>query len=358
MIASALLAAALASPQAKAPTPPKTQPSAAKAITVAGYLPGWRFNQVQPDRLKGVTDLIIHSVSVTENGEVDFGDMDWGPLRKFREAKNRLGYRMWISVGGWGKSGGFAATAKSLDKRKRFLDEAWFLMQKEGFDGIEIDWKHPRGQQELADFALLAADARRFFAPKKRMVGATIPSWVSMPSSVFRDLDRIFLASYDYQGQHATIPQAQSDIDQMIRQGAPSSKIILGLPFYGRSLTDWSKAVGYSEIVRQHNPSRDLDEAGGIWFNGPATLQRKVAIARERSLAGVSIWELGQDASGEASLLKAVLEAAQIGAASTARAMPRPLPESTATPARASTKNEKSNSRRIRPAGNGTRRTP
>jgi GH18 family chitinase len=189
-------------------------------MTVAGYLPGWRFNQVQPDRLKGVTDLIIHSVIVTENGEVDFGDMDLGPLRKFREAKSRLGYRIWISVGGWGKSGGFAATARSLEKRKKFLDEAWFLMQKEGFDGIEIDWKHPRGQQEMSDFALLAADARRFFASKKRMVGATIPSWVTMPSSVFRDLDRVFVSSYDYQGQHSTIQQAQLDIDQMIRQGA------------------------------------------------------------------------------------------------------------------------------------------
>jgi hypothetical protein len=49
-----------------------------------------------------------------------------------------------------------------------------------------------------------------------------------------------------------------------------------------------------------------------VFYNGIPTMQRKAELARERA-GGVMIWELGQDAAGDASLLT-VLQTAYLAA--------------------------------------------
>ena len=57
------------------------------------------------------------------------------------------------------------------------------------------------------------------------------------------------------------------------------------------------------------SPEKAQDEAGGFFFNGPNTLAKKVKLAKERGLGGAMIWEIGQDAKGEDSLLRQVVAA-------------------------------------------------
>lgn len=68
-------------------------------------------------------------------------------------------------------------------------------------------------------------------------------------------------------------------------------------PFYGRD-TRTGEAATYGDIVRDH-PSlkEDADEAGTQSFNGPATISAKVEHAWDQGLAGVMVWEAGQDAA-------------------------------------------------------------
>ena len=47
-----------------------------------------------------------------------------------------------------------------------------------------------------------------------------------------------------------------------------------------------------------------------MYFNGPETIAKKTRYAIEAGLGGVMIWELGQDAEGEASLLQAITKTA------------------------------------------------
>ena len=53
----------------------------------------------------------------------------------------------------------------------------------------------------------------------------------------------------------------------------------------------------------------DVDEVDGIYFNGIKTIERKTQFAIKKGLGGVMIWEIGQDASGDSSLLKAIQSA-------------------------------------------------
>ena len=58
---------------------------------------------------------------------------------------------------------------------------------------------------------------------------------------------------------------------------------------------------------RDIDPS--VDTIDGFAFNGTATIVSKVDFARERNLAGVMIWELGQDSVREDASLLATIEA-------------------------------------------------
>ncbi len=62
----------------------------------------------------------------------------------------------------------------------------------------------------------------------------------------------------------------------------------------------------YGEIVSRFHPKPDVDEVDGFYFNGPQTIEQKVKLAQERKLAGIMIWELGQDSSGSAALLPVI----------------------------------------------------
>jgi GH18 family chitinase len=114
--------------------------------------------------------------------------------------------------------------------------------------------------------------------------------------------------AYDHEGRHSTFENARADVDALVGQGVPRSKICLGVPFYGREIAKPDAAMAYADIVRQYRPGPEVDEAGGIYFNGAGTIQRKARYAMENHLGGLMIWELGQDTNDDTSLLRAIHE--------------------------------------------------
>ena len=65
----------------------------------------------------------------------------------------------------------------------------------------------------------------------------------------------------------------------------------------------------YTEIVAQFNPQPNVDQVGQMYFNGPDTVRQKVKLAVNSKLGGVMVWELGQDANGQQSLLRVIQKA-------------------------------------------------
>ena len=120
----------------------------------------------------------------------------------------------------------------------------------------------------------------------------------------FPFIDRIHVMAYDQGTPHAPFAGAVKDLRYWETQGAPKAKLLLGLPFYGRNAQNTART--YGELVAQFKPTPDSDIAGGFHFNGPATIRRKTHHAVHGGYGGVMIWELGQDATGKASLLDAV----------------------------------------------------
>jgi chitinase len=75
------------------------------------------------------------------------------------------------------------------------------------------------------------------------------------------------------------------------------------LPFYGKPGYN-----PYKNLLAQ-GADQAQDRHNDIFYNGTATIKAKTKLALQRNLAGVMIWEIGQDVKGPLSLTLAINEA-------------------------------------------------
>ena len=125
-----------------------------------------------------------------------------------------------------------------------------------------------------------------------------------MPPSAVKDADRIQLMAYDMPGPHSTFEASTKRLDDLIAAGVPKHKLVLGVPFYGRGVTDRNRTLPYREIILRYKLKPDQDEADGLAFNGPVTMRRKADLVLQRAIGGIMVWELTQDAPAKDSLLE------------------------------------------------------
>ena len=277
-----------------------------KVFRIAGYLPEYRVDGITPENVDGLTDLIVFSVSPEADGAHDTSVWPKRKLEKAKKLADSAKARLLVAVGGWGRSTGFPGMAGNSRSRQRFVKELSSFCQTNGFNGVVYDWEFPRNQKEETSFDHLLRETRRLFVPKHRTVEIAVNPARPLPRDWTVKVDAVHVMSYDNGPRHATYEQAVADLNNMARLGVPPEMQLLGLPFYGRQIKNRKKAITYAEIKERFQPKREQDEVGGHYFNGPDTLAKKVKLAKSRGLAGVMIWEIGQDAKGKDSLLNQV----------------------------------------------------
>ncbi len=279
----------------------------AREFAIVGYLPDYR--TLDPAWGSYVTDVVYFSASLRPSGELNTARLDAQTLAALREMSAVYGTRVFIAVGGWERSQNFAAVATDPELRARAAQAITTYCLENGLDGVDFDWEFPENAAESAGYVALLAEVRQAFAPHHLRVSVALAGWQDLGDELYTAVDRIHVMAYDHDGRHSTFEQAAGDIQAFLERGAPPEKLLLGVPFYGRSLSHWDTAFTYAEIVAHHHPASDVDEAGGIYFNGITTVRRKTRYALEQQLGGVMIWELGQDTSDDTSLLRAIEQA-------------------------------------------------
>lgn len=278
-------------------------------VPVTGYLPDYRVADYAPASGAGIDVLALFSAEATVAGGLDLARLPVPARERARQLKVQQRCLLLLSVGGWDRSAAFPALAADAAARARFAAGLVEFCRAEGFDGVDLDWEHPKDQREGEDFALLLAEISRVFAPAGLQLSSALAPWQDLPAAAYQHLDRIHLMAYDKPGRHSTYEAAVTDVQRLLDRGVPAAKIWLGVPFYGRKPEDFDAALTYAQILAQFAPGPEADEAGGYYYNGPRTLQRKARFARDAGLGGIMVWELGQDAAGEHSLLRALGQA-------------------------------------------------
>jgi chitinase len=281
-------------------------PVASSPFRVVGYLPDYRMDDYNLTDAIGVTDLVAFSADPTELGEIDLTRLEKAPWARLREFKTRNRIRLILSVGGWERSAGFASASSTAERRERFADAAVRLCLEMRLDGLDLDWEHPANKEEAENYASLLAATKKAFVPQGLQLSATMAAWQPLDKRAFEAVDTLHVMAYDHDDRHSTFDNAKADCDKLIAAGVRPEKLVLGFPFYGRHRTDRSKSLTFKEIAAKGKFDPNQDEAGDIYYNGPAMIRRKTRYAIDSKFAGVMFWELGQDASGEKSLLSAI----------------------------------------------------
>ena len=270
------------------------QPDAlAAGFWITGYLP--EYQPVNQEMGNCLTDLIFFSLEPTSHGHLDASRLSGERLDELHAIQTRYGLRLHLSLGGWGRNGGFGPMVIDPVLRQGFVLELSNFLQQNGFNGVDFDWEFPESDGEVSGYGSLIKETVEALSAWGGQVTVTFYPYENLDLEPFLSADRIHIMSYDRGSQHATYEQAEADIKLFLQLGAPPEKLVLGIPFYGREMSEPYTAYTYAQIVDQYKPEPGQDEAGGVYFNGIETVQLKTCLARQQGLGGVMIWEIGQD---------------------------------------------------------------
>ena len=250
--------------------------------------------------------LIIFRLSPPRRGGLDSSRVKAEHWRQLAAAKKAHGLRVLVSVGGWGRSDGFSAMALSDTTRSHFIQALLDFCGEHDLDGADFDWEFPKNPEEKTAYEALLQECKATFSPQDLLVTVALNPNQHLSAATYRAVDRIHLMTYDQGVRHATFEYANNAARRFVDKGAPPKKIALGIPFYGRRMDNRDVAASYVELLNKHAPPPRADEAGGFYFNGPATVRRKTRHAQKIGLGGVMIWEIAQDSSDEHALLQAI----------------------------------------------------
>jgi chitinase len=266
-----------------------------------------------------------------------------------------------VSVGGWTWSRGFSDAALTRQSRSRFIESAVRFVERYKLDGLDLDWEYP-GQigngnvfrsEDKHNFTLLLAELRDRFdreeAQLHRKLLITIATGASAKflehtemDQVQRYVDTVNVMTYDfYVGGPATghdAPlfhntadpkhvSADGAVQQYLQAGVPARKVVLGVPFYGRS---WGEVPNVNHGLFQPGKAakgvhfsypelpdllatgfvRYWDTSAGVpylynaqtkvfvTYEDPQSLAGKCQYVAEQNLGGMMFWEYFNDSTG------------------------------------------------------------
>lgn len=291
---------------------------------VVGYFPSWK-----PDKLACVDfDIVTHVCYAFAIPKSD------GTLRALENPKtakalirsaHKKGAKVLLSVGGWDYHGTplegvFMEAAASSTKRKRFVKNIVAMCNKYGFDGVDIDWEHPRtdgGSAKRYEATMLLL-SKKLHAQDLLLTAAVI-SGATPDGNIYYDaaahtnavlnaVDFINIMAYDGGDgeRHSSYRFAVNCAKYWKNtRGLPAHKVVLGVPFYARpSWADYGTIV--KAVPGANKKDHVLYNGMDVYYNGVSTITKKARYAK-KNLGGVMVWELTMDtANKKKSLLQAI----------------------------------------------------
>jgi len=289
---------------------------------VVGYFASWNDVQTMAKNLNysQLTHINYAFTNVTDSlGNLAEMGADLDTLVKHAHA---AGVKVLISMGGGDMDqttiNNYFYLISTIHNRARFIHSISNYILKYNLDGFDVDIEGPRINGNYGAFITQLTDSLH---PQGKLVTAALGDWGgdAVPVQVVPVFDFINIMSYDAAGnwdesnvaQHSPFELAQAGIEKWAARGALKKNLVVGLPFYGYAFNDLA-SFGFSyfkDILQRYPNAYDQDTVGSIiLYNGVSTIQRKTCLALD-SAGGVMIWELGYDALGEHSLMKAITDA-------------------------------------------------
>lgn len=291
---------------------------------VVGYYPSWK-----PDKLNTVDfGIVTHvcyafAIPTPDGGLRDLENPD--TARALIRSAHENGAQVLLSVGGWSYNDTplenvFMEATSDTAKIRQFAESIVAMCEEYGFDGVDMDWEHPRvdGTSARQYEALMLALSEQLHARNKLLTAAVL-SGATADGNIYYDaaaqtnavlsaVDFINVMAYDGgDGERHSQYQFAVDCGTYWKEtrGLSSCKVVLGIPFYARpSWADYGTIL--SSVPDAYSKDHTTYNGMEVHYNGADTIMEKTRYASE-NLGGVMIWELTQDTSDKSrSLLQAV----------------------------------------------------
>ena len=315
---------------------------------VYGYLPYWEINSTTDAYLRYdlLSDIAVFSVGLTADGLIDqtatgYARVTGPTTATVIQHAHASGVRVDLTLTSFGQAKN-AAFFASDSAQATAIGVISALVLAKGFDGVAVDVELLAN----SDFAAYGAFVGRLRAalraanPAARVSVATngsISGGGMAAQALANGADRVFIMGYSYRTSGTSPagsidPIARTDggksltttLDLYAGMQIPANRILLGLPYYGRS---WNTTSGDLHATTTSSaglfiPGTDLAAIpagtsiqtdpveGSRWFaiqdpitkswtetyfDDPATLGARYVLAAGRGLAGIGIWALGYD---------------------------------------------------------------
>jgi chitinase len=288
---------------------------------VVVYLPDYRgplsawTARIDPSRM---TYLNLCFAAVDAAGNVSYSDAG---LDAFVASAHAAGVKVCMAIGGASviEDGGVYATILQDGTRSSFVDKLTQYAVDHQLDCIDVDLEGNGVNQYYEAFVVeLAA---KLHGSGKEMTSA-VGSWFGskITDKAIQAFDFINVMAYDLHNpggsnepvQSSSLEESKAEVDYWVNRGLAKEKAVFGVPFYGYTWKGGNGvALTYSEILAAAPDAATQDQvqvAGATtYLNSRTTIQAKAVLAKQ--YGGIMIWELGQDAAGDASLLKAIIDA-------------------------------------------------
>ncbi|NII28806.1 carbohydrate-binding protein [Pseudoflavitalea sp. X16] len=271
---------------------------------VVGYMPSWagNVNSIQYSKLTHINYAFLLPTATGGLQAIE----NPSKLQSLVSLAHANGKKVLIAVGGWnnGDDGAFESLAANSTYRNSFVNNMINFVNQYNLDGIDIDWEYPDNGASANNYATLMQQLSTEMHNRGKLLTAAVVgiNGASILNSVFNVVDFLNLMAYDFNNfDHSTYSYATQSINYWKGRGLPASKVVLGVPFYGRpSWESFATLVG-----RGANPYADV--FSGVGYNGITTIKSKTNLAFDQG-NGIMMWELSQDATGANSLLSAIHE--------------------------------------------------
>ncbi|XP_047948216.1 nod factor hydrolase protein 1-like [Salvia hispanica] len=265
-----------------------------------------------------------------------------------------------FSVGGAAEGTAFfSRLASNSSSRAAFIHSSIQVARKFGFDGVDLDWEFPETPTDMENLGYLLDEWRAEVQKEAAATGRpplllTAAVYYSADTfldgmaraypaaSVSRNLDLINVMNYDYHGAwNKSVTGAQAalfdpssnlstsyGLGSWVRAGVPRSKLVMGLPLYGRTwkLRDrgvhgvgmaavdvgpgWNGTgvLTYAEVVEFNKANKAkvvydvatvsvYSVAGDYWvgYDDKKTVAAKIGYAKALGLRGYFFWAINGD---------------------------------------------------------------
>ncbi len=301
---------------------PGVDPTDRPSLRTVAYLPtyhGGLSTWLRQLRFQNVSYIDLSFADIDAAGNVRFPD---AALPGFIETAHLAGAKVCVALGGATtiENGGVFATLLDDAHRPALIDNLVSFAQSNQLDCLDVDLEG-NGVNSFYEAFVTELGAR--LKADNRELTAAVADWFgkNITDKALLSFDFINVMAYDLYSdpstpmQWSSIEAATAAVDKWVARGMPKDRVVYGVPFYGKQWPMAGKGepatIAYAELLRGNAAAATQDQLQGngtvTYLNSRATIQAKAQLAK--SYGGIMVWEAGQDAAGDASLLQAIRDA-------------------------------------------------